>query len=354
MATPLITTIIPTYRRPDTLKLAVRSVLAQGGPNIRVCICDNASGDTTEDVVREIAARDRRVHYYRHKKNIGAVANFQFGLGRIETPYFSLLSDDDVLLPGFFDHALEDLATHSSAMFWAGLTVRMTADGTIYDARVERWPREGLYVPPQGLFELAHGKAPLWTGVVFRRDVLDDVGMLDLDVRAPSDLDFILRIGARHPFLLRKRPVALYLLNPNSFSAQSPLSEHWPGWLKMIENVTRVDSLTVQARRKIARMLNADARQMLFRRSASALQKGNYEFARDAAMVLRCHYKKPLQSIIIRTLAAACANAAPIQRLYSDIYGMAERRILHSRSDLQRRYQEQARFYTHFGDEPGN
>jgi glycosyltransferase involved in cell wall biosynthesis len=344
MTTPLITTIIPTYRRPDTLKLAIRSVLAQQGPLLRVCVYDNASGDDTEAVVREIAAGDARVQYYRHARNIGALANFQFGLGRVETPFFSLLSDDDMLLPGFFERALNDLEAFGMAMFWAGLTVRMTSNGTVYDARVELWPREGLYSPPEGLFELAHGKAPTWTGVVFRREVLDRVGLLDLEVRAPSDLDFILRIAAHYPFLLRKQPVAVFVLNPESFSEQSPLADHWPGWLKMIGNVAAVDSLSGQARERISDMLNADARRMLLRRSANALQKGNYAFARQAARVLHDHYRKPIYGLLIRALAAACANIPPLQRIYSLMYRSVERRILQRRSELQRRYAAIARF----------
>jgi len=53
MSEPLITTVIPTYRRPAMLRRAIRSVLSQTFPDFRLCVYDNASGDETAVVVEE-------------------------------------------------------------------------------------------------------------------------------------------------------------------------------------------------------------------------------------------------------------------------------------------------------------
>jgi glycosyltransferase involved in cell wall biosynthesis len=74
---PKITTIIPTFRRPQLLRRAIRSVLAQNYDRFRVCIYDNASGDETAAVVGQFAREDPRVHYYCHSSNIGAWDNFK-------------------------------------------------------------------------------------------------------------------------------------------------------------------------------------------------------------------------------------------------------------------------------------
>ena len=79
---PLITTIIPTYRRPRLLQRALRSVLAQSYPNFCVCVYDNASGDETERVVREFMKYDSRVQYIQRSENIGAARNFDDAMRR--------------------------------------------------------------------------------------------------------------------------------------------------------------------------------------------------------------------------------------------------------------------------------
>jgi glycosyltransferase involved in cell wall biosynthesis len=83
------------------LRRAIESALAQEGVSSQICVYDNASGDETCEIVSAIARENPQVRYHCHPQNIGGLANFQYALSRIETPFFSLLSDDDVLLPGF-------------------------------------------------------------------------------------------------------------------------------------------------------------------------------------------------------------------------------------------------------------
>jgi len=72
-----ITTIIPTYRRPKLLLMAVLSVLEQTYPNFRNWIYGNDSQNKTAEVAARLAAQDPRVKYHCHKENIGAVANIK-------------------------------------------------------------------------------------------------------------------------------------------------------------------------------------------------------------------------------------------------------------------------------------
>src|SRR3990172_8253160 len=105
---PLITTIIPTYRRPALLRKAIESVLAQSEtfPFFEILVCDNASGDETASVVSEFAEKDSRIKYFCHSHNIQAVPNFNFGMKQVKTPFFSVLADDNTLLPNFFRDAV--------------------------------------------------------------------------------------------------------------------------------------------------------------------------------------------------------------------------------------------------------
>src|SRR3982074_105970 len=116
---PLVTTVIPTYRRPQLLRRAIESALNQTRPEGRVAVYDDASGDETEAVVRDLIARDSRVSYYRHESNQGLTANFRFALERIETPYFSILSNDAMLWPRLYEAGLGALESHPEAAFAA-------------------------------------------------------------------------------------------------------------------------------------------------------------------------------------------------------------------------------------------
>ena len=337
-AAPLITTVIPTFRRARLLKRAVHSALEQNDVPLQVCVFDNASDDDTGQVIADIAAEDNRVRYHRHQRNLGAAANFEYGLRRVNTPYFSILSDDDYLLPGFYGRALKDLALHPEAMFWAGVTLNVDEQGNIWDARVAGWPREGLFRPPEGLLRMMHGMHPAWTGILFRREILDLVGLPDQEVLGPSDLDYELKIAARFPFLLYKIPAAVFTLNTASFSATQPLSSFWPGWQKMFRNLASERQLEPGDREEALAALHADARRMLFRRGANAIAQGRYDFARDAAAALKTSYRQNLRAALLQIFASAGERSRWLGRIYTAAYRLAEQRIVRSRGSLQRRY----------------
>jgi hypothetical protein len=333
-----ITTIIPTFRRPELLRRAMLSVLEQDYPSFRLCVYDNASADGTADVVAELARNDSRVRYHCHERNIGGLANFQYGFARIDTPYFSFLSDDDYLLPGFYRAAAAGLDAAPDALFWAGLTLRVDSQGGFFDARLDSWDREGVFVPPDGVLRLLRGDAPCLAGTMFKRQVIDEIGLFDEEVCGPADLDYMIRAAARRPYIVSKTPVAAFTMNPESFSETAPLSSFWPGWQKMIRNVEAIDTLSGEARAQIIEALRTDGSRMLFRRGAGALAKGSYEFARQSALALQSQYRMHGRSLLLRTIASLCEHVPLMQRMYTAAYRAAERRIIRRRAALRLKY----------------
>lgn len=335
---PEITTIIPTYRRPQLLRRAVLSALAQKGPSLQVCVYDNASDDATASVVAELAAKDPRVKYFCHPKNIGGSANFQHGLSKTTTRYFSFLSDDDVLLPGFYETAIKELEEFPDAAFWCGVTVCVTPGGRIYTARVADWPRVGLFMVPEGILQMMKSSIPSWTSVLFRSGLTDKVGPLHVHLDGPSDIEYLLRVAASNPFIVSKHAGALFLLNPESFSETSPLSCFWPGWQEMIKTVSATQGLSQQARITIEIGLRSIAQRMVFRRGAAALAKRDYEFSEEAAQILLRFFHKKYRATLLSGLTTACRKLPLFQAIYSYTYRMAEQIVVGKRVVLRRRY----------------
>jgi glycosyltransferase involved in cell wall biosynthesis len=236
MSKPTITTIIPTYRRPNMLKKAILSVLNQTYPHFQVCIYDNASGDETPLVVAELAKNDPRVKYFCHQINIGALENFQFGLKKVETPFFSFLSDDDALLPDFYQIAIDEFEKYPEAMMSVTNTVNYMQREKIVKNTLERHTA-GLYTPPNGLIELYKKGHPLWTSILFQRAALKKVGLIDPEIGPWGDEDFINRFAANYPFAITKRPGAIFVNSgQGAYYFQSKA-----GLKKMVENIRKSD-----------------------------------------------------------------------------------------------------------------
>jgi len=205
-ATPQVTTILTTYRRPKLLQRAIRSVLQQTFREVRVLVLDDASNDETEQVVRALAAADPRVQYVRHESNIGMTPNWRYGLEHVETPYFSFLSDDDMHLPGFYENALKALENNPAVGFYCGTTLILGHDGNLSGVSTDGWT-EGVYHPYDGMLRMMQ-QPPNWDGVLFRKAVFEKVGTLS-DIYG-TDYDFLVRASRCCSFLVTHEACALF------------------------------------------------------------------------------------------------------------------------------------------------
>lgn len=302
-AAPLITAVVPTYRRPAMLRRAIRSVLAQTFQDFQVCVYDDASGDETAQVVRELAAADPRVQYFCHPKNIGGMPNYIFGMSRVQTPFFSLLPDDDVLLPGFFEKALAGFKQYPEAMMSVLATLHADGEGRITAVPVLAW-KEGLYRPPSGLVTMLEKNCPMMMGILFRQEMLQQVGTFAADTGTFADLDYELRIAAKRPVVVSREPGAIFVSHGGNLSKTETFASVWAFWQKMVAKFEQDESIPPEVR--------ALAREEIRRRYHQAnlafcglrhVAERQWETADVAAKILRDDYHQPFRAGVLRSLS---------------------------------------------------
>jgi glycosyltransferase involved in cell wall biosynthesis len=296
-AEPLITVIIPTFRRPKLLRRAILSVLNQTFSAFQVCIYDDASNDNTQKVVTEITKTDSRIKYYCHEQNIGVVANLNYGLKEVNTPFFSFLSDDDLLLPHFFEVAMRSLSSNPDVMFYAGLTIQVE-DNKITGIS-KNGGRFGYLSPPDSLLDILDHQL-MWNSIVFRSKVVDCVGLLDIDVGGPADIDFEFRIAAHHPVIISNEPSAIYTLHAKNFYARSSdYRLYLPGFKRIINRMISDESLSLDTRILIKNRLNAWLANILIAIAVRASLKGEFDTVSAIAEILTRFCNKKAKALIL-------------------------------------------------------
>jgi len=294
--TARVTVIIPTYRRPHMLARAVRSVLRQTYSDLVVCVYDNSSSDETESVVDALRAEDARIQYQRHGENIGSFANFVHGMERVATDFFSFLSDDDVIFPNFLATAVKELEQNPDAMMFAGSSLELSEDGTLQYAPVALWPREGRYDPPEGAQRMLGNRHPTWTSILFRRDVIKHIGLLDSGVGAPNDLDYELQVAAHFPIILSFTPCAAYVRHAQAGSQREDTSVV-VGYERIAEKFGADSSLMPKVRAAMVSAIERQRRLKLAEIAVKSVVHGDDAVARDALSLLREH-RTPLGSVL--------------------------------------------------------
>jgi glycosyltransferase involved in cell wall biosynthesis len=308
----LITTVVPTYRRPGLLHRAIKSVLAQTYPNFCLIVYDNASGDETESVVREVMKHDSRVMYIQRSENIGVWRNFDDAMRRVCTTFFSFLSDDDVVLPCFFELALGGFTGNPAAGFSATTTLEIDPRGRVPSAHLLGW-RPGVYPPPEGVLAMLEHGQPAFPGVLFRRKVLDEVGFLDETVGNPWDWDLELRIAARFPIVVSREPGALFSIHAQSISSYERVDDIFPAWAKVLEKLRKNEDIPPPLRSRAAQLLHHRIRERLYRGALRNIVHGEWSEAEKAIAVLNNHFDFGRRVGVLRTLFLCCRCLPPVR-----------------------------------------
>ena len=129
--TPAISIGMPVYNGADHLGQALESLLAQSCRNFEIIISDNASSDTTSEIITEFAKRDARIRPVRQDENIGAVANFKCVLELAKAPFFMWAAYDDWHDANYLEALLEALEKNPDAEMAVPRIIQKRKDGTV-------------------------------------------------------------------------------------------------------------------------------------------------------------------------------------------------------------------------------
>jgi glycosyltransferase involved in cell wall biosynthesis len=95
---PLISVIIPTRERCETLRSTLQTCVDQDYGHCEIIVSDNFSQDETRAVVA--SAMDSRVRYVNTGRRVSMSHNWEYALSQATGDYVTVIGDDDALLPG--------------------------------------------------------------------------------------------------------------------------------------------------------------------------------------------------------------------------------------------------------------
>lgn len=200
MKEPLVSVVIGTYNRVHKLRdRAMRSVQDQTLDDWECIIVDAESSDGTEEVVREMAARDPRIRYFRIKDE-GNSASKNFGIRQARGRFIALTDDDDEFLPDYFENAIEEFKKLPPDVGF------LSGGAYILDDR----GKESYILPPIEPF----WRSPIGNGWLFRRECFFDHGVFfDPKLRGFEDTDLRIRMNEYFKGHIMDRPGRIYYLN---------------------------------------------------------------------------------------------------------------------------------------------
>lgn len=96
---PLVSVVLGTYNGEKYLEEQLQSILTQNYRSLEIIICDDASTDSTQQIITLYALKDNRIRYFFNEKNVGANKNFEQGFLKATGEYIAIADQDDTWKP---------------------------------------------------------------------------------------------------------------------------------------------------------------------------------------------------------------------------------------------------------------
>ncbi|MBF0511924.1 MAG: glycosyltransferase, partial [Candidatus Omnitrophica bacterium] len=191
---PKISIVLAVYNGSRYLRSAIDSCLNQTYRNMELIIVDDASTDTTADIIKSYA--DPRIRYIRNKRNLRLPGSLNVGFKAAQGDYLTWTSDDNQYLPGALEEMLCFLQEHPDVDFvYTDMDVLDLTNGK----RTFKPCTHGTFY-----FENSIGACYLYT-----RKVYETIGEFDPCFEWVEDYDYWLRVEKK--FAMRRLARVLYL-----------------------------------------------------------------------------------------------------------------------------------------------
>ena len=242
-----VTVFIPTYNRAGLLPHAIASVLAQTYDDFKLVISDNASTDSTPQVVASFD--DPRIEYVRQPQNLGMLGNHNWILQRIESEYSLILPDDDLLYP----QALERLVAELDAQPRAGMAHSafdvIDKDGSVLLTHVN-WTdgveQDKIENPEEFITESMKWSCRVCASTALMRTAALPAGGMSADDFPAIDFGMWLRMaGGGWEFAFVDETLGAYRIHGSSHSAAFGPPQG-PGYVQGIEIVSRLKAVKLR------------------------------------------------------------------------------------------------------------
>lgn len=125
-----ITILIPTFNRLNLVKKTINSCFQQSCKKFDLVVIDNCSSDGTLEYLRDLKQKNTDLQIIINKTNIGPTPSVRKALACIQTPWVTILCDDDYLEKDFIESSIDILEATEKKIVTVGYSV-VNIDGNI-------------------------------------------------------------------------------------------------------------------------------------------------------------------------------------------------------------------------------
>lgn len=231
MSHPLVSVIIPTYKRTDFLKLTLESVASQSFQDFEILVIDDGTPTDSNAVLCE---KFDKVKYIKIENSGGPAKPRNVGIREAKGKYIAFVDDDDLWMPTKLEKQVAVLENIPDFGLVHCCCQIIDEKGIIQNQIIGR----------PGSPNVKHGNVSMrmignWTLMmptpIIRKNVLDQVGFFNEQMpSAGEDVEYWTRCSFVTKFYYLDDSLALYRKHSNNISANKEKYLQLPLYLKKV------------------------------------------------------------------------------------------------------------------------
>lgn len=202
---PKISIILPTYNGSKYIQLSIDSCLNQTHKNIELIIVDDASSDSTSEIIKTY--NDKRINYIRHRYNSRLPRALNTGFSHATGDYLTWTSDDNQYLPNALEVMLDYLNKSDGFDF-------VYAD--YWEYFVEKGEKKIRKLPDKLSLQK---ECQIGACFLYSRPVFKAIKWYNPKLELVEDYDYWIRVSKRFNFVHCPEPLYIYTFHSASLTS---------------------------------------------------------------------------------------------------------------------------------------
>jgi len=221
---PLISVVMPVYNAEKYLKEAIESILNQTYKNFEFILINDASTDSSLEIINQFARKDKRIKFINNQENKGIAETRNIGIKLSKGKYIATHDADDISLKTRFQEQVDFLEKNPKCGV-VGSFIKIFNNTKKNNFSIRKYSLKDKELRNK-IFYYSPIAQP---ASMIRKKALDKIGLYNQKYPPAEDLDLWFRIGSFYEFANIQKVLLLYRVSPESQTSSK---------LKIMEKLT--------------------------------------------------------------------------------------------------------------------
>jgi glycosyltransferase involved in cell wall biosynthesis len=199
---PLLSIVIPTYNRVDSLYSLIDSIGHKNDPELEIVISDDHSDHEIFQKLKIHLSEYSNISLFRSAVRLGMVKNWNESINKARGEWICFICDDDLFHPNGVSRIIQ-------------LIKKITTASLVIQSPTITTEKEFLEPGVEAVREL---NFPLVSGNFWHRQITDRLGGFDERIKYSPDAEFWYRIAFNYPVVKIKEPFAKYISHEHNYA----------------------------------------------------------------------------------------------------------------------------------------